>query len=101
MSDTIIKDAQKDLDLSPVELAKQIGVSDGTLRNWSSSNKVPTWAINSIKMLKELKNLREEKKNFDENIEISEEVKKSQEIGETVKNLFKLLNHGCVSNPHA
>ena len=54
-----IEKARKDLNLTVEELAKLIGASVGTIRNWSSSDDLPEWAIKSIAAQVELKKCRE------------------------------------------
>lgn len=68
--ENIVKKVCKELDVTQKELAEQIGVAEGTLRNWSSSNDIPTWALKSFELLQE---------NY-KNKEIVETIKKAQEI---------------------
>ena len=71
MSDgNIVKKVCKELGITQKELAEAIGASEGTVRNWSSSNELPLWALKSIELLKENK--------------------KNKEIADTVKKLIEL-----------
>ena len=45
MGDNIVKQTCEELELTQKELAEKIGASEGTVRNWSSSNELPKWAI--------------------------------------------------------
>ena len=47
----IVKKVCKELKVSQKELAELIGASEGTVRNWSSSNDLPQWAINFTNLL--------------------------------------------------
>jgi len=49
--ENIVKTTCIELDISQKELAEQMGVSEGTLRNWSSSNDLPKWALQFIDVL--------------------------------------------------
>lgn len=51
----IIKKACTELGITQKELAEKLGASEGTVRNWSSSNDLPSWAINFINTLIEHK----------------------------------------------
>lgn len=66
----IVKSTCKELEITQKELADKLGASEGTVRNWSSSNELPQWAINFIETLKENK--------------------KNKEIADTVKKLLEL-----------
>lgn len=66
----IVKRACKELGITQKELADKLGASEGTVRNWSSSNELPQWAINFIEVLKENQ--------------------KNKEIADTVKRLISL-----------
>ena len=55
----IVKKVCAELGFSQKELAEAIGASEGTVRNWSSSNDLPAWAIKSIELLTENKNNKE------------------------------------------
>lgn len=72
ISDNIVKRACKELGITQKELADKLGASEGTVRNWSSSNELPQWAINFIVVLKENQ--------------------KNKEIADTVKRLISLTN---------
>lgn len=65
-NENIVKATCRELGISQKDLAEVIGASEGTVRNWSSSNELPLWAKKSIGLLKENK----------ENKEIAETVKK-------------------------
>ena len=54
-----IEKARKDLGLSVEELAELLGASVGTVRNWSSTDELPQWAVKSIAAQVELKTCRE------------------------------------------
>ena len=69
--ENIIKNACKELEINIIELSEKIGASEGTVRNWTSSNKVPLWALKSIELLKENK--------------------KNQKISALLKELFSLI----------
>lgn len=66
----IVKVTCKELGITQKELADKLGASEGTVRNWSSSNDLPQWALNFIETLKENK--------------------KNKEIADTVKKLIQL-----------
>lgn len=66
-----VKRACKELGITQKELADKLGASEGTVRNWSSSNELPQWAINFIEVLKENQ--------------------KNKEIADTVKKLINLV----------
>ena len=51
IEENIVKKACKELNVSVRDLAELLGASEGTVRNWSSSNDLPQWAINFIKHL--------------------------------------------------
>jgi len=70
LEDNIVKLTCKELGLTQKELADKLGASEGTVRNWSSSNELPQWAINFIETLKENK----------KNKEIADAVKKLLEL---------------------
>lgn len=69
--ENIVKRACKELGITQKELADKLGASEGTVRNWSSSNELPQWAINFIEVLKENQ--------------------KNKEIADTVKKLINLV----------
>ena len=69
-SENIVKKVCKELGITQKELAERIGVSEGTIRNWSSKGDVPEWARNFINLLIENK--------------------KNQEIVDTLKKLISL-----------
>ena len=71
MNDNIVKATCKELGISQKELSEAIGASEGTVRNWSSSNELPLWATKSIELLKENQ--------------------KNKEIVETIKKLSTLI----------
>ena len=47
----IIKKTCKELEINQKELSEILATSDGTVRNWSSSNNPPQWAINFMNVL--------------------------------------------------
>ena len=47
----IVKETAKALGITQKELAEKIGVSDGTIRNWSAGKEIPIWAIKSMELL--------------------------------------------------
>ncbi len=51
IEENIVKKACKELNVSVRDLAELLGASEGTVRNWSSSNDLPQWAINFINLL--------------------------------------------------
>ncbi|OCL85711.1 hypothetical protein AAX26_01778 [Aliarcobacter thereius] len=55
----IIKKTCKELELTQKELAEKLGASEGTVRNWSSSNELPQWALNFIETILEHKKDKE------------------------------------------
>lgn len=59
LEENIVKKACSDLGITQKELAEKLGASEGTVRNWSSSNELPQWAINFIDVLKENQHNRE------------------------------------------
>ncbi len=59
IEENIVKKACSDLCITQKELAEKLGASEGTVRNWSSSNELPQWAINFIDVLKENQHNRE------------------------------------------
>lgn len=70
-SDNIVKNACKELGITQKELSDKLGASEGTVRNWSSSNELPQWAMNFIELLKENQ--------------------KNKEIADTVKKLINMV----------
>ena len=67
----IVKRACKELGITQKELAEKLGASEGTVRNWSSSNELPQWAINFIEVLKENQKNKEIADTFKRLISIS------------------------------
>ncbi len=59
-----VEKAKKDLLLTSGELAELLGISEGTLRNWSGSDKVPEWGQKAIAAHREIKELKEFKQTF-------------------------------------
>jgi len=57
--ENIVKATCRELGVTQKELAESIGASEGTVRNWSSSNELPLWATKSIELLIENRNNRE------------------------------------------
>jgi len=53
-----IEHARIALELTVEGLADLLGVSAGTVNNWSSANKLPLWAIKSIDAHIEIKELK-------------------------------------------
>ena len=51
----IVKKVCTELGITQKELAEKLGASEGTVRNWSSSNELPQWALNFIETLLEHK----------------------------------------------
>lgn len=52
MEENIIKKTCKELGMTQKELAERVGVTDGTVRKWSSgATEIPTWAINFLNLL--------------------------------------------------
>ena len=49
--ENIIKNTCKELGVTQKELAKIIGVNDGTIRKWSSQTEPPEWGVNFLKLL--------------------------------------------------
>ena len=47
----LVKQTARALGITQKELAERIGVSDGTVRNWSAGKDIPLWAINSMKLI--------------------------------------------------
>lgn len=54
-NENIVKKVCAELGITPKELAEKLGASEGTVRNWSSSNELPQWALNFINTLMEHK----------------------------------------------
>lgn len=67
----IVKKACAELGLTQKELAEKLGASEGTVRNWSSSNELPQWAINFIEVLNENQKNKEIADTFKRLISIS------------------------------
>ena len=65
-----VKRTCQELGVTQKELAETLGASEGTVRNWSSSNELPLWAMKFIDLLKENQ--------------------KNKEIADTVKKLMSL-----------
>ena len=57
--DNIVKRVCKELGITQKELAERLGVDDGTVRKWSSSGKVPNWAINFMDLLLEYEKVKD------------------------------------------
>lgn len=55
----IVKKVCTELGITQKELAEKLGASEGTVRNWSSSNELPQWALNFIETLIEHKKDKE------------------------------------------
>lgn len=55
----IVKKVCAELGITQKELAEKLGASEGTVRNWSSSNELPQWALNFIETLIEHKKDKE------------------------------------------
>lgn len=55
----IVKKVCTELGITQKELAEKLGASEGTVRNWSSSNELPQWALNFIETLLEHKKDKE------------------------------------------
>lgn len=49
----LVKQTCKELGVTQKELAERIGVSDGTVRNWSSKGDIPLNILNHFKLLVE------------------------------------------------
>ncbi|MEM5558713.1 helix-turn-helix transcriptional regulator [Aliarcobacter cryaerophilus] len=57
--ENIVKKVCTELGITQKELAEKLGASEGTVRNWSSSNELPQWALNFIETLIEHKKDKE------------------------------------------
>ena len=55
----IVKKVCAELGITQKEFAEKLGASEGTVRNWSSSNELPQWALNFIETLLEHKKDKE------------------------------------------
>ena len=55
----IVKKVCTELGITQKELAEKLGASEGTVRNWSSSNELPQWALNFIETILEHKKDKE------------------------------------------
>lgn len=55
----IVKKVCAELGITQKELAEKLGASEGTVRNWSSSNELPQWALNFIETILEHKKDKE------------------------------------------
>ncbi|MFW2308049.1 helix-turn-helix domain-containing protein [Aliarcobacter butzleri] len=58
-NENIVKKVCAELEITQKELAEKLGASEGTVRNWSSSNELPQWALNFIETLIEHKKDKE------------------------------------------
>lgn len=59
LQENIVKRVCTELGITQKELAEKLGASEGTVRNWSSSNELPQWALNFIETLIEHKKDKE------------------------------------------
>lgn len=59
LQENIVKKVCTELGITQKELAEKLGASEGTVRNWSSSNELPQWALNFIETLIEHKKDKE------------------------------------------
>ena len=66
-----VKETCKELQITQKELAERIGISDGTVRNWSSGKEIPKWAINFMDVLVENEKNKEFSKTFRHLVELS------------------------------
>ena len=71
-NENIVKQVCKELGITQKELAERIGISEGTVRNWSSKGEIPEWG-----------------KKF---LELIIENEKNKEIVNTLKKLLKLAS---------
>ena len=55
MKENIVKNTCLVLGISQKDLADKMGISEGTVRNWSSSGEIPQWGLNFINTLIECK----------------------------------------------
>jgi len=57
--ENIVKKVCKELGITQKELAEKMGVSEGTMRNWSSQNNPPEWAIKFMNLLLEYEKVKD------------------------------------------
>ena len=57
--ENIVKKVCKELGITQKELAERMGVSEGTVRNWSSQNNAPEWAVKFMNLLLEYEKVKE------------------------------------------
>ena len=57
--DNIVKKVCKELGITQKELAERMKVSEGTIRNWSSQNNPPEWAVSFMNLLLEYEKVKE------------------------------------------
>jgi len=76
--ENIVKKVCAEFNINQRELAEIIGIAEGTIRNWSSTNELPLWGINFINTLLEHKKEKEI-------------VSKEKEIVSKIKEILELL----------
>ena len=59
MEENIVKKVCKQLGITQKELAEKMGVSEGTMRNWSSQNNPPEWAVKFMNLLLEYEEVKD------------------------------------------
>ena len=57
--ENIVKKVCKELGITQKELAEKMGVSEGTMRNWSSQNNPPEWAVKFMNLLLEYEEVKD------------------------------------------
>ncbi len=65
--ENLVKKTCRELGITQKELARQMGVSDSTVRHWNSNNEFPNIAKNFMKLIlenRELKNRFQKVENF-------------------------------------
>ena len=73
--ENIVKKVCKELGITQKELAEKIGVNDVTVRNWSSKNNPPEWAIKFMNLLLEYEKVKEKADKAKQIVKLLEELK--------------------------
>lgn len=76
-TENIIKRTCKELGITQKELAKLVGVNDGTIRKWSSQSEPPEWGVAFLDTLIENKHLKIKLYKFNQAFKLIEEARDS------------------------
>ncbi|GAB6045107.1 hypothetical protein JCM11957_07050 [Caminibacter profundus] len=74
--ENIVKKVCRELGITQKELAERMGVNDVTVRNWSSKNNPPEWAIKFMNLLLEFEKVKEKADKAAMIVSLLEELKK-------------------------